>query len=887
MKRHLRKIALALGSFVTLVLATAVIMASMYEDEISRYAVTELEGKLISDMQIGDINLSLLAHFPKASLQCRNVLIMDTFDPSDTLLYAKKLSLKFSIFDFLDGSYVVDEVNIEGANVRLLRAETGEVNYIFWNDSQSESPDSMTFKFELEKVHLANSKFCWHDARSQVDLDFVINQATLSGVIEGEKTSVVASLDLNDALVKVNDIAWVNHSAIEGDLELAIESGTETYIVRKSDLEIAGMELHANGRFQSTDDVVFCVLDANAKGLDIAKARAILPTEVTNFLEGYLIKGKADVVFAMKGAAGGGQQPEVDLSATIHGASLQQIATDVALTDIYAETSYHYSDSDELTIHKCEAKLEGNEVRANGAIAHLGSPWMNLHLEGDLDLNDVKQFAGLTDLSTLEGESKFSLNYKGALRNWEFNADDLQRAESSGQVSFENCELQLEGSEHVFEELTGTMMLNNGDATIQSLTGICGESDFRFQGVFKDLLAWGLTDQMLHIEAGFFSENLNLTEWLSDSDGIQTTNEAAYHLAFPESIAFDLQIKIDQLQFRKFDAKSVKGIAQFKDGQLHLDPVTFETAEGSFNGNLVAKARPNGFLITSKAWLDHMNVNSLFKEFENFGQDFIQDKHIKGRCSAQATFSAMLSPSLEVDPKSIVSVIDLKIENGELIELQSMNSICNYLRTNKVVAPLVDIDALQERLQHIAFNTLENQIDIRNERIHFPNMEIHSSAMDITTSGTHFFDNQIDYSLGFYLRDLLIQKNESSFGEVEDDGLGNRFFLSMTGTVDKPEFGYDRLAHKEQRKQDREEEKKEFMQLLKDEFGLFRKRDDQESGDKPLSSPNGTPETTIQVTLPDDGTAKPKDEMGIKKLFGKKGNEKEGTVPPPADDDDF
>ena len=97
MKRHLRKIALALGSFVTLVLATAVIMASMYEDEISRYAVTELEGKLISDMQIGDINLSLLAHFPKASLQCRNVLIMDTFDPSDTLLYAKKLSLKFVV----------------------------------------------------------------------------------------------------------------------------------------------------------------------------------------------------------------------------------------------------------------------------------------------------------------------------------------------------------------------------------------------------------------------------------------------------------------------------------------------------------------------------------------------------------------------------------------------------------------------------------------------------------------------------------------------------------------------------------------------------------------------------------------------------------------------
>lgn len=887
MRKRLRQIALFLGIAVALVLATAAILAAMYEDEISRYALTELEGKLVSDTHIDDINLSLLAHFPKASLQCRGVLIMDTFTPSDTLLYAKKISLEFGLLDLLDGSYVVDEVNIEEARGRLLRNAEDEVNYIFWDQANSNA-DSTSFSFALEQVNLSDTHFEWQDARSEVNLDFRIAQASLSGVFEGETMQLTAAVDIPDALVDVSEIPWLNHARVEGEIEVDIDNATSTYVIKQSDLEIEGMELQSKGRFQQTEDVVFCVLETTGKDLSLPTLMRVLPQHTTEFLSGYEVKGKADLVFNMKGASGEDQHPEVQLEAILQSASVRQLAADVAVTDIQAELSYSYTDSDELTIHSSSGELEGNELRASGGIAHLSSPWMNIHLEGELDLHDLKEFARLDQLASCEGEATFNLNYKGALRDWAFNAEDLQRAESSGQLTLRDGELKLADARHSFEQVNGTLSLINGDATIQELTGFSGASDFKFQGVFKDLLAWVFTEEKLRIEASFSSSELDLTDWLSESNSASTEAADSYHLAFPPSLEFDLQVQVDHLVFRKFEAAGLKGLAKLKSGQLHLDPVSFNTAEGEFTGKMVASAMPSGFHISSRAWLDNMNVNSLFTEFENFGQDFLQDLHIRGKCSAQATFSALVSSSLEVDPKSIVSVIDLRIDNGELIGLQSMNSICSYLRTNKVVAPFVDIDALEERLQHIAFNTLENQIDIRNERIHFPNMEIHSSAMDITTSGTHFFDNQIDYSLGFYMRDLLVQKNETAFGEVEDDGLGNRFFLSMTGTVDNPEFGYDRLAHKAQRKQDREEEKQEFRTLLKEEFGLFKKRDAKKDAENKVSSPNGTPETTIQVTLPDAEDKEKEEKTGLKKLFGKKKGEKEDeVVPPPADDDDF
>ena len=37
-------------------------------------------------------------------------------------------------------------------------------------------------------------------------------------------------------------------------------------------------------------------------------------------------------------------------------------------------------------------------------------------------------------------------------------------------------------------------------------------------------------------------------------------------------------------------------------------------------------------------------------------------------------------------------------------------------------------------------------------------------------------------------------------GNIEDDGLGNMFFLAMDGTLNEPVYSYDRSAHKTHRR---------------------------------------------------------------------------------------
>ena len=64
---------------------------------------------LDAKVSVDDVELSLLSHFPNASLQFDRAFIQDLNDPSgkDTLLYADNLILKFDFWEVFSGNYEV------------------------------------------------------------------------------------------------------------------------------------------------------------------------------------------------------------------------------------------------------------------------------------------------------------------------------------------------------------------------------------------------------------------------------------------------------------------------------------------------------------------------------------------------------------------------------------------------------------------------------------------------------------------------------------------------------------------------------------------------------------------------------------------------------------
>jgi hypothetical protein len=171
----------------------------------------------------------------------------------------------------------------------------------------------------------------------------------------------------------------------------------------------------------------------------------------------------------------------------------------------------------------------------------------------------------------------------------------------------------------------------------------------------------------------------------------------------------------------------------------------------------------------------------------------------------------MFDASFNPIPSSIVSDIDVQIENGELINVQSLQYITDYIRSNKWIAPFVNENEFSEKLKHVQFETLENNIHIENERIDIPLMNIESNALDITLEGSHTFANYLDYKFGFNLKDVLLSNDGTS---------GRQIYIFMKGPWENLEFGLDKDALRADRIEQRNEKKAKLKEKFRNRLNL-------------------------------------------------------------------
>jgi hypothetical protein len=155
----------------------------------------------------------------------------------------------------------------------------------------------------------------------------------------------------------------------------------------------------------------------------------------------------------------------------------------------------------------------------------------------------------------------------------------------------------------------------------------------------------------------------------------------------------------------------------------------------------------------------------------------------------------------------------LTIENGELNNFEPMLALSKYVKGAD--------------FKNIKFSTLKNTIEIKNRAIVIPTMEIKSSVMDLTLSGTHTFDNIVDYHFQLYLSQILgkkVKDMNTEFGTIDDDGLGRiRIYLSMKGPVSSPKITYDKKGFEQNLEKEIIQEKQNFKSIIKDEFGWGKK----------------------------------------------------------------
>jgi len=787
------------------------------EPEVKKLFITEINKSLVSEVQIDDVQLSLIKDFPFASVRFSGVRIKEAVNPAThhNLLTAGAISLRFNLWDLLQKKYRVKNIRLENIELGLHIYADGSDNFHFWKKSSAGANES--FNFELQRIVIHNMHVRFVNDAAHTFADAHLPAFVARGNFNSNKYALSLAGNILVRDFKSHGVSYLSDRSLNLWLLMDADNTTGLYNISKGEVETGKLKLTAAGSLVYSEKKKQVNLDISASGSTFEEMLSLVPDKYTKRFDGYKFQGKGNISSKISGVFGNGRLPSVMVRLGMQNGNITERKSGIGLQGVSGLAVYQVQqdgNNEMLSISNLKASLGKGFVSGSLSMQGFSAPAIQCNLNLSMNLNELQQFLKYEHFTSMSGWLKMNAAFNGTIAdiNHPVSADFL-RSSLTGNGSIQQSELGLKGYSLPVKNIQSQFAFNGNDLQLQQLTFQAGRSDFNLRGTLGNLLSWiFIKNETLSVTGSLVSQRF---DW-DELSGAQQSSGNEYQFSLPGNISIsDLQIKSNNFTFGKFSASNITGIGQLRNKVLSVADVSMLTCQGRVTGHATINAQPGTHsLLQAKARLENVNVKMLFREFNNFGQHDLKDENLEGLVSSDVVFAASMRNNLDIDLNSVKAHADIMIEDGRLVNYSPMQSLSSYLRV--------------EDLSDIRFATLHNQVDIANQVIYIPAMEIKSSAIDLQLMGTHTFNNDLDYHFTLALADLMASKfkkhiksrdNQEEFGPVEDDGRGRtKVFVSLTGTVDKPIVKYDKKAMREKISGDMKAQKVELKEALRKEF---------------------------------------------------------------------
>ncbi|MFL5765653.1 MAG: AsmA-like C-terminal region-containing protein [Bacteroidia bacterium] len=807
---------------IILLLGSGALIGYFYQDEVKEYVIGELNKQLNTEIIVDgqNIDFTVIKSFPYASVEFKKVKALEAVKRKnkDTLFTAGAISFQFNLFDIFKKNYRIKKIAVTDADMKVRIDKEGNDNYHFWKESSDSS--NASFAFSLEHIDLKNVHLSWKDQRAHQNIDVTLKKSSLSGNFSDRRYSLETESDLYVERIKIDSTNYLRKKNIHAAFSLDVDNTTPSYKIKEGSLKIENLLFQVFGNVVSSGNEPVVNFGVKGKDMDIQSVLSLIPSRYLTGIKDYGSDGEFYFDATIQGVVSSKEIPRITADFGIKDADITQVKDDIRLHHVNLKGHYfngnkNSGEASVLTLDPFSAVVEQGSIEGKLTLKNLDSPAFSGNVKADLKLDELQRFFHIDTIASVTGGVKLNAAFDGNYAD--INAGRYGKVTTSGDLQIRDANLTLKNYSLEFIGMSGDFKFDNNDLAVNSFSGKAGSSDFLLKGFFRNMIGFAMTDdEDITVEATLNSDNINLNELLANK-AEDSKSESKYKLKFSEHIDANLNSDIGHLVFRKFDATNIHGVVKLKDKKLIADPVTLNTMSGTITtSGMIDGTDSTKLLVTCFSDVNRINITKMFTEFENFGQSAVTDQNLKGVATAKIQFASVLSPGLEMDPDKLYAGVDVTIENGEMNNVEVMKSLSRFIELKD--------------LENIRFSTLKNQIEVKNKVITIPRMEVKSNAINIIASGTHTFDNEINYKVKLSLNELLSKKAKNAkkendeFGQVADDGLGRtNIFLSMTGTVDNPVIKYDSKSAIQNVRSDLKVEKQTLKGILKEEFGLFKK----------------------------------------------------------------
>jgi len=810
-----------------LILTVSIVLISasfLLRDKVGFIILRSLNRNLSTKLEVGSYKLSFLRKFPRASLELKDVLVHSSpdFDShsfkginTDTLLAARFVSVEFKITDIIKGIYTIDRIGARLGRANFFTDTTGHVNYNI--SVKNNSAGSVETIIDLNKIDVSDIDAYYNSLSAHLIIAGTVKKGKMKSNIRGNNIDFIAGTDL--VITRFQLYNFSTDKSIATKLDLNLLSSKAGIRLRKGTLYIDNFDFGIEGFVASDNNLDLKVIGHN---LDIAKMRKYLPEKYMKLVSDYDPSGVIIANSTIKGLLNRTSNPHVEINWQLKNGRIAYKKSNITFRDI--SFSGHLSNgsgnryfTSSVSVSDFKGKLGSSEYTGSAILKNFTSPLIDLSLKGRVFPDELKEFFNIKQISRADGSVDMDL--KLVRSNWSgkrFSLNDIIDLKPQANLTFNSLTLGLQNNKTLFEKVEGTVVIQNNIRAKDIRFDYRGQN-IKITGEFNNLPEWfsGRAVTMSAI-ANVTFDKLIPEAFFNETPVSGKTDHKPKAIEFPHDLLLDINFRIDSLTYKTFSSSKIVGVLNYRPRVLTFKSLNMHSLRGLISGTCFIALNKNRDLMAKGSFtVSNIDVNKAFTTFHNFGQSFLKAENIKGTLSGSLSLLFPLDSVLNFHINTLTAEGKYHLVNGALINFDPVKQLSSFIELSE--------------LENINFQQLDNDFFIRNNYLYIPQMQVKSSAADLSVNGKHSFDNDYEYHVKILLSQILSKKrsknknNITEFGVVEDDGLGRTsLLLKIIGKGEEAKVGYDVKAAGTQVKESFKKEKQTLKTILNQEYGWYK-----------------------------------------------------------------
>ncbi len=808
MKKTLKITGIVIVSIFILLLVTPY----LFKGQILSIAKTRINNYLNAKVEFGDLNLSLVKNFPNLNVALEDLTVTgkEPFQ-NDTLIKFDQFVVNVDLVSVIKNDINVKAIELHHPVINAIVLENGQANWdIMKSDTAAveepgeekepvEEQETSGIQASLKKFEISEAYIQYEDYQSNTKAVIKNLNYLLKGNMSKDFTTLVTEASIEEINAKYGGISYLKNASFGFFADIAADMKKNIFTLKKNQVSLNELTLNLNGSAQMNEDQTILDLRFHTNQTSFKTLLSLVPAIYTRDFEDIQTKGELTLKGEVNGILDDKTFPSAKLYLNVKDAMFSYPDMPRAVENILIDLAVLFDgsnqDNTEIHLNQFHMEMAGNPFDMKIDITTpMSDPAVDASMNGTIYFSSIQNIIPMDDIE-IDGLLKTDIRLQGhssMIENENYEAFNAKGELDLSKFKYAGAEVP----KPVYIDRLN-MVFTPQFVELVKFKSRIGQSDFQLKGKIENFIPYALSDDTLCGTFTFNSNNLNLNEFMTDTetgtpeeitDKSEATDTASLTVVeVPGNLNFTLTSTINKLLYDDVDINNILGIINIKNNTVELTNLSMNMLKGSMimdgyysTQNPVKPAVDFSLDISGFDIQEAANSFSIIEEYAPIA------KRCEGKFSSEFSFTSLLNRQMQPVHETVNGKGSLSSRNVEVKSSKTLAKIADKLNNDK--------------FKELDLKDINIYFEIKEGRIFFEPFKINALNTEMDIEGSQGIDQTMDYTVDMSMPRSAIgsQANQivnnlaskaASKGIDIQPGSDIKLGLTIKGTFDDPKIG--------------------------------------------------------------------------------------------------